>query len=1123
MTVSATTNKQRTAGNGATTAFPATIKIFAETDIKVTTINNTTDVLVNTLILNDAGALGFTVTFDTDAETLTVTTNTAPTSAEDIQTLRVLPQTQTTDFPRATKFPALLNENALDKNTMILQDQQEVINRALVLPEESSLINPSLPEPDAGKALLWNAGATDLENSTDDFNDIVTDATTQAVAAAASAAAAAADVVSTNADLVATNQDTIDTAADLVATNQDTIDTAADLVATNQDTIDTAADVVLTGLDVVSTAADVVSTGNDVTSTNADVVTTNADVVLTGLDVASTNADVLTTNADVVLTGLDVASTNADVVTTNADVVLTGLDVASTNADVVTTNADVVLTGIDAAAASDAAGVIASNWLFDTSTSMADPGTGDIRLNNATVASVTQIAISSLTNETGNPDVSDTIVTWDDSTNTNRGTITIRKSGTPATFAVFTINGAITDNGTWLQIPVLHEDSNGALSGSDVLYAAFARAGDAGTGFTAVDITGQADDTITAADEIVWADATGANDLTGAAFSNREFSVNAQAVTPVDIYWKDDGLTMYVVDFTTATIYQYTVSDPFKVDTALYASKSLDVSNEEATPAGMWISPDGTKAYVVGTTNNTVYQYTLGTAFDLSTGSFASKSLDASSQDVLINGMHMSPDGTKVFLIGSTNDKAYQYTIGTPFDISTGSYANKFMSVDSQDTSPVGITMSNDGFTAFILGNNNDTVYQYTIGTAFDLATGSFASKSFSVTAEDTSPQDIFMKFDGSILYMAGNTNNKIFQYALGSGLKKDTVAGILDLYAGFTATLTNKTLDADGTGNVLTNIDIGNAIAASQAEAEAGTDNTKLVTSLRVAEAIAALGGAGGAIDIQTFTGSGTWTKPGSGTWAFVQLWAGGGSGGRGTNAAAAAGAGGGAYNSMWIPLSLLSATEAVTIGAGGAAKNTNAFGDDGGNSDFDGMLFAFGGAGGTVSTGSSGGGQSSAGKNGLSAIPSDITALLLRQTVTNGAGDGGLPFGGMGATSALNAGSSSDGGGGGGLSLNTLKSLGGSSINGGGGGGGSGNATIVGGAGGSSINGGGGGGGGALDSSPGAGAGGTSQTGGAGGAGAFDANNATAGTAPGGAGGGSETGDSGAGADGQCVVIVI
>lgn len=164
MTVSETLNKSRTTGNGVTVAFPANIKIFAATDITVTTINNTTDVLVNTLILNDGGALGFTVVFDTEAETLTVTVNTAPLATEDLQILRVLPLTQTTDFPRATKFPAEANENALDKNTMILQDQQEQLDRSVTLPVESSLTSVELPTPIAENVLGWDVTATLLVN-----------------------------------------------------------------------------------------------------------------------------------------------------------------------------------------------------------------------------------------------------------------------------------------------------------------------------------------------------------------------------------------------------------------------------------------------------------------------------------------------------------------------------------------------------------------------------------------------------------------------------------------------------------------------------------------------------------------------------------------------------------------------------------------------------------------------------------------------------------------------------------------------------------------------------------------------------------------------------------------------
>lgn len=225
MTVSSTTNKQRTSGNGATTIFPASIKIFAETDIGVTILDSTTDSLVNTLILNDGGALGFTVTFDTEAETLSVTANTAPASGEDIQILRDLPITQETDFPRASKFPSVANENALDKNTMVVQDQQEQLDRSLKLPENSSATSSDLPLPSSRRALIWDAAEDGtIINSTNDPDQAQADAAASATAAATS---------ETNAATSASNAATSETNAATSASNAATSETNAAQSATD--------------------------------------------------------------------------------------------------------------------------------------------------------------------------------------------------------------------------------------------------------------------------------------------------------------------------------------------------------------------------------------------------------------------------------------------------------------------------------------------------------------------------------------------------------------------------------------------------------------------------------------------------------------------------------------------------------------------------------------------------------------------------------------------------------------------------------------------------------------------------------------------------------------------------
>jgi hypothetical protein len=149
---------------------------------------------------------------------------------------------------------------------------------------------------------------------------------------------------------------------------------------------------------------------------------------------------------------------------------------------------------VSEAAAAASAAITATEVLiygFDTSTSMADPGSGDIRFDNATPASVTQIAISANSAASGTPDMSDLIAIWDDSTSpANKGIIIIRNATVQGEFISFKVNGTITDNGTWLQIPVTYVTNNGTFDAADVMHISFAATGDAGS---SIDVTTKGD------------------------------------------------------------------------------------------------------------------------------------------------------------------------------------------------------------------------------------------------------------------------------------------------------------------------------------------------------------------------------------------------------------------------------------------------------------------------------------------------------------------------------------------------------------------------------------------------------------------------------------------------------
>lgn len=149
---------------------------------------------------------------------------------------------------------------------------------------------------------------------------------------------------------------------------------------------------------------------------------------------------------------------------------------ASGQADTATTQASAA----SAAAAAAAATSGAFTWNYDISTSMADPGSGDIRLDHATFASVTAIAVSDNSADSGSPDVSPFVLAWDDSTNAHKGTMTLRKKTAPNEFVVYAITGASTDNSGWTQLAVAHVVGNPAWSDADPLLVSFVASGNVG-------------------------------------------------------------------------------------------------------------------------------------------------------------------------------------------------------------------------------------------------------------------------------------------------------------------------------------------------------------------------------------------------------------------------------------------------------------------------------------------------------------------------------------------------------------------------------------------------------------------------------------------------------------------
>ncbi len=175
---------------------------------------------------------------------------------------------------------------------------------------------------------------------------------------------------------------------------------------------------------------------------------------------------------------------------------------------------------------------------------------------------------------------------------------------------------------------------------------------------------------------------------------------------------------------------------------------------------------DGTKMYILHT-DDKIFQYTLSTAYDIASASYASKTKDLSSEGDIKEGMWISEDGSRVFLVGRTLDTVRSYTMSTPYDISTMSYDSKSLDVSAKDNGPRAIFVSDDGTELYVSGEGGGDIHQYTMSSAYDLATASFTA------TKDTSGESLngchAMQFnrDGSVLIVADNNNYRWQEYNL--------------------------------------------------------------------------------------------------------------------------------------------------------------------------------------------------------------------------------------------------------------------------------------------------------------------------------------------------------------------
>jgi len=229
------------------------------------------------------------------------------------------------------------------------------------------------------------------------------------------------------------------------------------------------------------------------------------------------------------------------------------------------------------------------------------------------------------------------------------------------------------------------------------------------------------------------------------------------------LFFKPDGTKFYITGGGGFGADEYNMSTAWDVSSASHVQFD-DLGLKDFNPSGIFFKDDGTKMYMIGSTSDSVHQYSLSTAWDISSNSFT-QSFSVSSQETGPQGVFFKPDGTKMYVVGLASDNVNEYSLSTAWDISTASYVQSF-SVSTQDATPSDVFFNPDGDKMYVSGSTSNTVYEYNLTTAWDVSTASYSTTSFSVASQETTPSGIFFKSDGSKMYVIGSATDTIYQYS---------------------------------------------------------------------------------------------------------------------------------------------------------------------------------------------------------------------------------------------------------------------------------------------------------------------------------------------------------------------
>ena len=230
------------------------------------------------------------------------------------------------------------------------------------------------------------------------------------------------------------------------------------------------------------------------------------------------------------------------------------------------------------------------------------------------------------------------------------------------------------------------------------------------------------------------------------------------------ITFKPDGTKMFVVGMTQDRIFEFDLSTAFDISTATISSNEYNHGSENTNATDIKFNSDGTKLFLAGISHQEINVYNLSTSYDVSTSVHQNTYFNGDGLEFV--AIAFNTNGTKLFIYDKTGDDSIkQYSLGSPFDLSNAVLQKEYTGTSSKtlvtiNKNPQGFAFSSDGSKMYVTGEGTKKIKEFTLSTPFDLSNVKLESGNYDLSDEISEPSGIAFSADGLKLFILDSKNH---------------------------------------------------------------------------------------------------------------------------------------------------------------------------------------------------------------------------------------------------------------------------------------------------------------------------------------------------------------------------